>query len=231
MSGLVAKEQGAKLNFTIDDIRRVLDAAPPIISPAGVISTGKLAGKSGEVDYTIHLGWDLLIANLCDRTWGAFNFTLLRHIRDLETRGVDIAPILESAQLEDNHWRWLDKSLFYKGDCYKWLFLIAENYPQAACLLYHPKASVVGAGDIFYVEYIATAPWNRENVLAERVFKGVGPKLLNHVISYAKDDLKLFPGFSLHSLPKAVQFYEKIGMKAFQEYDKDGMKFFEWVAP
>jgi len=219
------------LNYTIDDIRRALDAAPPTISSGGIISKGALAGRTGSVDYTIHLGWDLLIANLCDRSWGAFNITLLRHIQKLEAQGVDIVPILESAQLEDHHWRWLDKTLHYRGDCYKWFFLIAENYPQAACLVYHPKASVVGAGDIFYVEYIAAAPWNRENLLAERVFKGVGPKLLERVISYAKEELKLQPGFSLHSLPKAVQFYEKIGMTAFPIYNKDGLQFFEWVAP
>ena len=217
------------MTFTIDDIRRALDATPPIISPGGIISRGTLAGQCGSVDYTIHLGWDLLIANLCDRTWGAFNITLLRYIRKLEAQGIDIDPILESAQLEDNHWRWLDKTLHYRGNCYTWFFLVAENYPQAACLVYHPKASVVGAGDIFYIEYIAAAPWNRENVLAERVFKGVGPKLLDHVICYAKDDLKLQAGFSLHSLPKAVAFYEKIGMKAFPQYDKEGLRFFEWV--
>ncbi len=217
------------MTYTIEDIRRALDAAQPIISSGGIISNGKLAGRAGEVDYTIHLGWDLLVANLCDRAWGAFNVELLRHIRKLEDKGVDIAPILESAHLEDNHWRWLEKSLHYRGDCYKWFFLIAENYPQAACLVYHPKSSVVGAGDIFYVEYIAAAPWNRENVLAERSFKGVGPKLLERVISYAKDELKLQAGFSLHSLPKAVQFYEKIGMTAFPQYDKEGLKFFEWV--
>jgi GNAT superfamily N-acetyltransferase len=219
------------LNFTIEDIRKALDAASPVISADGVIATGKLVGQSGEVDYTMHAGWDLQIANLCDRSWGAFNISLLRHIRSLDAGGVDIQPILESAQLEDYHWRWLDKSLAYRGDSYKWFFLVAEQYPQAACLIYHPKTSVVGAGDIFYVEYIATAPWNRENALAERVFKGVGPKLLDRVISYAQDKLKLRQGFSLHSLPKAEQFYEKLGMKAFQEYDKEGMKFFEWISP
>lgn len=219
------------MNFTIEDIRRALDAAPPNISSAGIISQGRLAGQAGEVDYTIHLGWDLLLANLCDRSWGGFNVSLLRHIRKLEAKGIDIAPILESAQLEDYHWRWLDKSLCYRGDAYKWFFLVAENYPQAACLIYHPKASVTGAGDIFYVEYIATAPWNRENALSARIFKGVAPKLLDCVISYAQNDLKLRHGFSLHSLPKAEHFYEKIGMKAFQDYDKDGLKFFEWIAP
>lgn len=219
------------MNFTIEDIRRALDAASPSSITSGIISTGKLEGKAGDVDYKIYAGWDLIFANLCDRSWGAFNVSLMRHIQSLEAEGVDIDPILEAAQLEDHHWRWLDKSLHYKGNCYQWFFLVAEGYPQAACLIYHPKSSVVGAGDIFYVEYIAAAPWNRENVLAERIFKGVGPKLLDRVIRYAQDDLKLRPGFSLHSLPKAELFYERLGMKAFQAYDKAGLKFFEWIAP
>ena len=220
------------LTFTIEDVRRALNAAPADISPHSVISNGVLKGSGGDVKYTIHLGWDLVIANLCDRAWGAFNVTLMRHIRQLEVSGVDIEPILAASHVEDHHWRWLDKTLFYRGDRYKWFFLIAENYPQAACLIYHPKNSVSGAGDIFYIEYIATAPWNRENILGERIFKGVGPKLLDRIISYATEDLKLSPGFSLHSSPQAISFYqEKLGMTAFPSYDKEGLRFFEWIAP
>ncbi len=220
------------MTFTIEDVQRALDSSHAVISSHSVISQGKLSGRGGEVEYTIHLGWDLVLARLCDRTWGTFNVSLMRHIRKLEASGVDIGPILANAQIEDHHWRWLNKTFAYRDDCYKWFFLVAENYPQAACLVYHPKNSVLGAGDIFYVEYIAAAPWNRENVLAERVFKGVGPKLLDRVITYAKEDLKLAHGFSLHSLPQAVPFYkEKLGMTPLPPYDKDGLKFFEWVAP
>lgn len=220
------------MNFTIDQVRRALDAAPAEIGLHSVIAKGTLNSHGGSVEFTIHLGWDLVIANLCDRTWGTFNVALMRHIRKLEASGVDISPILASAQMEDHHWRWLDKTLHYRGNCYKWFFLVAEDYPQAACLIYHPKHSVSGAGDIFYIEYIAAAPWNRENILAGRVFKGVGAKLLDQVVSYAKQDLKLSPGFSLHSLPQAVPFYEqKLGMTPFPQHDKDGLRFFEWIAP
>ena len=218
------------MTYTIEDIRRALDAAPPVISSHSIVSKGTLAGVGREVDFAIHVGWDLLIANLCDRSWGAFNVALLRHIKKIEDSGVDVTSILGLAQLEDSHWRWLDKSMHYRSDCYKWVFLVAENYPQAACLVYHPKNSVAGVGDIFYVEYIATAPWNRNNILADRIFKGLGPKLLDFIAGYAKDNLKLKLGFSLHSLPKAVQFYQSIGMTAFPQYDKGVLKFFEWVA-
>jgi hypothetical protein len=217
------------VSYTIEDIKRALNASHSDITPGGIVSSGALKGNSGAVDYTVHLGWDLMLAHLCDRSWGAFNVSLLRHIRMQQTKGIDIGPILDSAQLEDNHWSWLIKSLHYRGDCYKWFFLVAEKYPQAACLIYHPKDSVTGVGQIFYVEYIAVAPWNRENVLAPRVFRGVGQSILNHVLTYARDDLKLSSGFSLHSLPKAVPFYQKLGMKHIPEHDKQGLKFFEWV--
>lgn len=220
------------MNFTIEDIRKALDSISTDIGINGALIEDLLVGKSGKIPCTIHLGWDLQIAHACDRSWGAFNNTLLRHIRSLEVGGVDVSSILMAAQLEDHHWKWLNKSLHYRGDSYKWFFLVAEKYPQAACMIYHPKKSVASTGDVFYVEYIATAPWNRENVLAERVFKGVGPKLLSHVINYAQEALGLHPGFSLHSLPKATQFYkERLGMTAFPQFDKDGMQFFEWVPP
>jgi GNAT superfamily N-acetyltransferase len=215
----------------MEEIHKALDTAAIMIAQDSIISTGVLAGAGGAVSFDVYAGWNLSIARLCDRAWGTFNVELLRQIRKIETSGKDVTQILDSAQLEDHHWRWLDKTLHYRGDNYKWFFLFAENYPQAACLIYHPKKSVVGAGDIFYVEYIAAAPWNRDNVLAERIFKGVGPKLLDSVITYTKDKLNLRPGFSLHSLPKAVSFYEKIGMTCFDQYDKDGLKFFEWAEP
>lgn len=217
------------MTITLAEIHKVLDSAPVVPSSESIIAKGTLAGSGGEIDFDVLTGWDLGIARLCDRSWGTFNVELLRQIRNLELGGADITEILENAQLEDYHWRWLDKTLHYRGDCYEWFFLLAESYPQAACLIYHPKKSVTGTGDIFYVEYIATAPWNRQNILKERVFKGVGPKLLNSVIAYAKEELNLRPGFSLHSLPKAIAFYEKLGMTPFDQYDKDGLKFYEWI--
>lgn len=218
------------MQFTLEDIKRALNAITPSISPAGIISEGSLNGASGPVNYSIHLGWDLLLANLCDNTWSAFNNTIMRHIRKLEEAGADIGPILDAVQLDDSHWRWLEKSLYYRGESFKWFFLVAEGYPQAACLVYQPKPSVVNAGQIFYVEYLAAAPWNRENPVAARVFKGTGPLLLNCVSEYATSKLGLTLGFSLHSIPKAVSFYKKIGMTAFPAHDKGELRFFEWVS-
>jgi hypothetical protein len=34
-------------------------------------------------------------------------------------------------------------------------------------------------------------------------------------------------GFSLHALPKAEGFYEKIGMTSFETFTKDCMKYYE----
>ncbi|MDA8600317.1 GNAT family N-acetyltransferase [Burkholderiaceae bacterium] len=219
------------MKYTIEETQQAQLVDSSMAAEGRVISRGTLASSTHSVDYTIHLGLDFGMASRCDDKWGAFTESLLSHIKSLEVSGVDIAPILQSAQLEDSHWSWRKKTIFKQGESYKWFFLIADKVPQAVCLIYHPQPSVMDAGDIFYVEYLAVAPWNRENLLAERVFKGVGSKLLFRIISYAKDDLNLKAGFSLHSLPQAEKFYQKIGMKSFAECDKDGTRFFEWAAP
>lgn len=220
------------MKYTIEEIQQAQFVDPSMAAKGKVISDGKLPSSTKSIDYTIHLGLDFGIARLCDEKWGEFTNRLLSHIKSRQVSGEDITPILQTVQLEDCHWSWRKKTIFYQGDSYKWFFLIADKCPQAACLIYHPRSSVMGVGDIFYLEYLAVAPWNRQNPLAERVFKGVGSTLLRRIISYAEDDLNLKAGFSLHSLPQAVNFYQKIGMKSFPEYDKEeGTRFFEWVAP
>jgi hypothetical protein len=121
--------------------------------------------------------------------------------------------------------------LAYQGDEYRWFFMIAEGYPQAACLTYHPKPSAIDGKGIFYIEYVAVAPWNRENPMCKRSFKGVGKVMVNEINTYANAHLGLRPGFSLHALPKAIGFYESIGMERFPAFDKNGLPYFEMPAP
>ena len=80
------------------------------------------------------------------------------------------------------------------------------------CLIYHPKASVLDPGDIFYVKFVAVAPWNRTCDLRPREFRGLGEIILRAAQRFAVNELKLRPGFCLHSLPKAEGFYTKLKM-------------------
>ena len=211
-----------------EDIKAWLDAGGTPPTSSEIIATGTLRAESGDApEFSLHFGWDLAIANRCDDTWGVFNVRLLRHIFSLKLAQDELLSVLSDVQLDDGHWKWLQKALVYRGDQYKWFFMMAEGNPQAACLIFQPKPSAVDSRPIFYIEYVAVAPWNRINPLAPRAFKGLGTQIIRAASDYAVLKLGLRPGYSLHALPKAVAFYEAIGMERFEEHDKEGLPFFE----
>lgn len=215
------------MNLTLKEIRvLVAQSGPPQFDPP--LAVGKLISTSvAAVDYEMFVGWNIQAANLCDETWGVFNIKLMRYIRAQNYSPEELAAVLSKVQLDDSHWRWVEKSLFKTDTQYEWFFLMAEGFPQAACLIFYPKLSAINGQSIFYIEYIAVAPWNRENPMAGRAFKGVGKVLLDHICTHATQTLGLLPGFSLHALDKATGFYNSIGMLRFPQFDKPSLPFFE----
>ncbi len=215
----------------LQKIKALLAEAGPIESSGATVASGLLVGAGGvEVRYQLKLGWDIAVANVCDDTWGVFNIQLMRFIRSQNYDNAALGAVLAQVQVDDSHWRWLNKSLRFNSDEYKWFFLFAEGYPQAACLIYHPKPSAMDGQGIFYIEFLAVAPWNRDNPMRDRSFKGVGTTLIAEVKEYACAQLGLRPGFSLHALPRAAGFYQSIGMMNFPQLDKEGMPYFEMPA-
>ena len=106
--------------------------------------------------------------------------------------------------------------------------MLVKDVVQGICMIYHPKPSKLEEGDIFYVEYVSVAPWNRDSKIHERTFKGIGSILLKCALDYAIKTLKLKPGFSLHSLKQAENYYSnRLHMKKIANEEKDGMTFFE----
>ena len=81
--------------------------------------------------------------------------------------------------------------------------MFADSKPQGACLIFHPKDSIIDSGDIFYIEFLAVAPWNIDNPRAKREFKGIGSLIIKCILNFAVNTLQLKPGFSLRSLPQA----------------------------
>gem|GEM_PF-566631 len=216
----------------LEELRELLSKSPDTApTPVAVISQGKLSSGSGSNEsFELRLGWDPATAHLCDKTWGAFNVKLMEHIEAQRYGEQELKAVLATIQIDDSHWRWLNKSLHYRSDDqYKWFFMIAEGYPQAACLVYHPKQSAVHNGQIFYIEFIAVAPWNRQNPLTPRSFVGVGKLLVDEVRKFASDKLGLYEGFSLHALPRASGFYISLGMQRLPAHDKQVLQYFEMV--
>ena len=211
------------------DLLNLIDSGQVSTDEGNIISNGKLISNESDqaVDCELHKGLDIVKARLCDITWGTFNVALMQFIDQQKYTTEEHNKVLNQIQIDDGHWSWFKKSILLRSDEYVWFFLMAEKYPQGVCLIYHPKPSAFDLGDIFYIEFLAVAPWNRKNPMRPKKFKGVGTMLIHSAITYAIDVLKLKPGFSLHSLPKAVGYYADLGMKPFPSKDKDGLPYFE----
>lgn len=213
---------------TIADIKAMVAAAPgPLVNGPPLVQGQFLRFDGVLSTYSIHCGWNIQLANACDDLWGGFNVQLLEYLAAQREAGVDITQIMEEVQMDDAHWHWLAKSVHYMSDEYRWFFLIADDAPQGACLIYFPKESAIDGQNIFYIEYIATAPWNRHNPMSTRRFRGVGTILVDLAKDYGVRQLGLRLGYCLHALPRAVPFYESLGMLAFPDRDKDDLPYFE----
>lgn len=214
--------------FTVEEIRNIINSGGLEPNSDDVVLEGKLLTPTGKsVEFTIHHGWDPTKALLCDNTWGMFNCKLLSFIKEQKYDADTLRKISKQIQIGDAHWDWFNKSCLYNTDEYNWFFLMAADKPQAACLIYHPKPSLLCTGNIFYIEYLASAPWNRKNPMIERSFKEVATTLLRYVVSFGKNNLNLRYGFCLHALQSAVGFYASLGMVNHPPADKVNLPYFE----
>lgn len=181
-------------------------------------------GKIRAIDNSLHdyetsVGLNPYKANECDAQWMAFNENLIDHIVNAGYSEDELRQIDATVQFGSDHWNWLYKSKETQTDEFHWLYLYAQGKPQAACLLRFPKKSILCAENIFYIEFLAVAPWNRKNPM-EQQFCGVGSTLLRDAMRYVSQYLGIHPAFSLHALKQAIGFYEKIGMTASPAHDK-----------
>ena len=192
------------------------------------IERGEIIHSNGKkFQFEVVHGWHAKASLQCDILWKENWLELIQQIEQAEPDLTKQVEILETISTEDSHWRWFDKAIGYSTDEYEWFHLHADGKPQAACVIYHPKSSALEAGDIFYVEFVAVAPWNRPCKIRPREFKGLGEILLRAAQRFAVKELKLRPGFCLHSLSKAEGFYMKLKMVNIVGKEKDGMLYFE----
>ncbi|MBI1177831.1 N-acetyltransferase [bacterium] len=193
------------------------------------IELGELAHVSNKkFPYKIVHGWDLKSSHECDNLWKQAWLALFDQIQHTEADETKQKEILDSISTEDIHWDWFGKAVAYSTEEYEWFHLYADDKPQAACLIYHPEASALEPGDIFYVKFVAVAPWNRTCALRLREFHGLGEIILRAAQRFAVKELKLRPGFCLHSLPKAEKFYTKLKMvKVAGKEDAESLAYFE----
>lgn len=121
---------------------------------------------------------------------------------------------LAEVNAEDAHWEWGKKALIALNDPLLFDFFVLEcgGSTQAImmtrkggqdCFSRHPEHQ---RAPLIYVEFLATAPWNRPKLVAEPTYKGSGRVLIGTAVSLSMEEE--FSGrIGLHSLPGAEIFY------------------------
>lgn len=188
---------------------------------------GKIkACDSSEQKYKVLYGKNIDFTIQCNKEWGQF---ILNTILNIQHSYADsqFHEIVNNLPFHDSHWNWVSKYCCLNAEKYDWFYIISDNSVQAVCITYHPKKSLFDGNNIFYIEYIAVAPWNRKSKFIVRKFHGLGSLLIKTVCRYYYDICHYRLGFPLSAVPQAKEFYENIGMTPFPEYDKDQLFFYE----
>lgn len=166
---------------------------------------------------------------MCNISWKTFELKILDDVVPDSCNDEQFYQYLSALQFHDIRWNWEKKYLYYSDEnTYDWFFIIIDGKIQAVTLISHPKKSVINGDDIFYIEYIAVAPWNRTSSFYSRQFSGLGSILMKTVSKYYSTKYGYRDGFSLSAVPQAIPFYKKIGMTAFPVYDANGCFFYEF---
>lgn len=117
---------------------------------------------------------------------------------------------------EDSHWDWRMKSSHWNSQLAYHSFAIECEDELQGMMLLNDLASArlqtQFGKPIIYIEFLATAPWNRPEIQKPPKFKLIGKNFIGAAIEFSRNmDYKGRLG--LHSLPAAVAYYqEKCGI-------------------
>lgn len=224
--GLDALYKGVNIVITREHVESLMDIG---ILPRPVrnkIASGTVTNCSDHnKNWVIESGVNFLNAATCKEMWTAFTLNLIDKVRILT--GPERETAINQIDAEHIHWDWVNKSKHYQQDEYSWFYFLVDDSIEAVCLTYHPKDSVIDSEKIFYIEYIAVAPWNKAHPLFPRKFSGIGSLMISNLQRYFKDSLGYRYGFSLHSLPQAESYYQHIGMTPIKGHEKDNLPYLE----
>lgn len=132
----------------------------------------------------------------------------------------------------DGHWNWRDKCSFAPGTQRQAYGLLNGNDVEAAMMLAFGRATRLGTlGEpLVYVDYLATAPWNRPPIRRPERFRGMGRMLLGTAVAVSQ--MRGMEGrCGLHSLGPAEGFYQRAGMRDLGiDSAYHGLRYFEFDA-
>ncbi len=137
--------------------------------------------------------------------------------------------ILKKSGVEDSHWDWNLKTTEIEGQlAYDSFAIEADEKTQGMMIVNSATyfSKIEKGKPLIYIEYIATAPWNRKLLVSEPEYGAVGKILFYQAIGESIN--KKFEGrIGLHSLPSAIDWYIYLGMMDFGEDDIKKMHYLE----
>ncbi len=149
-----------------------------------------------------------------------------KHLADFDTFW---KARLQPSNAEDRHWDWVNKYLQLVTPNYERYALECESITQGLMILELDchRSRLESGQSLVYVDYLATAPWNRSSIQNLPSYKGVGTALFTLAIKRSFD-LGYKGRLGLHALPLAEAFYSKLEMVDFgNDADKQNLKYFE----
>ncbi|MGL5871073.1 MAG: hypothetical protein ACRC2R_01685 [Xenococcaceae cyanobacterium] len=89
------------------------------------------------------------------------------------------------------------------------------------------RSRIESGKNLIYVDYLTTAPWNRQSIQLPPMYRGVGTALLSFAIKRSFE-LEYKGRIGLHALPLAEKFSTKIGLLNLgSDTSKQGLSYFE----
>jgi hypothetical protein len=111
---------------------------------------------------------------------------------------------------EDAHWDWSNKMSVTKGClAFESYCILANGSLEGLMLLNNTKYSCLPdqrGKELVYIEFLATAPWNRKELCHPRKYRAVG-SILAQVAIELSVAYEFGGRIALHSLPKSADFY------------------------
>ncbi|WP_254566091.1 GNAT family N-acetyltransferase [Oscillatoria sp. HE19RPO] len=119
-------------------------------------------------------------------------------------------PRLQPSSEEDSHWDWVKKyQAISRLANYEGYAIECELMTEGLMLLeidYH-RSRLERNKNLVYVDYLATAPWNRPSIQSPPKYRGVGTAMITFAVQRSIE-LEYKGRVGLHALPEAERFYK-----------------------
>jgi len=151
-----------------------------------------------------------------------------KHLSDFETFWRNR---LQTSAEEDAHWDWIKKKRLYASSASFEKYAVECGQITQGLMMIETlgyRSWVEPNRRLVYVDFLATAPWNRPSIQKPPEYRFVGSTLLKFA-RYRSEELGYGGLVGLHALPRAKPFYEKMGMMDYgPDAEKGDLTYFEW---